>query len=93
MKPSRSIYPSAVVLAAAAMVIGGVRARAAEETVQSILAAQIRSQGFSCDKAVGAARDATRSRPDHAVWVLRCSNASFRVSRAPDMAAKVEPLR
>jgi hypothetical protein len=33
-----------------------------------------------------------RSRPDRDVWVLRCSNATYRITRAPDMAAKVEPL-
>lgn len=78
---------------AGALALGGTSLQAAEETVQSMLAAQIRSQGFACDKALGAGKDAKRSRPDHAVWVLRCSNASYRVSRAPDMAAKVEPLR
>jgi hypothetical protein len=62
------------------------------ETPQDMLAAQIRSQGFACDKALGATRDVKRSKPDHAVWVLKCSNATYRVSRAPDMAAKVEPL-
>ena len=70
----------------------GASAQAANETVQGMLAAQIRTQGFICDKAVGATRDAKRSRPDHEVWVLRCSNATYRISRAPDMAAKVEPL-
>ena len=64
----------------------------AAETPQTILAAQIRTQGFSCDKAVGATRDKKRSRPDRAVWVLKCSNASYRVTRSPDLAAKVEPL-
>jgi len=64
----------------------------AEETVQSILAVQIRSQGYSCDKALGATRDAKRSKPDYEVWVLRCSNANYRVSRWPDLAAKVEVL-
>jgi hypothetical protein len=63
------------------------------ETPGDMLAAQIRLQGFVCDKAVGAHRDSKRSRPDHAVWVLKCSNASYRVSRAPDMAARVEPLQ
>jgi hypothetical protein len=29
---------------------------------------------------------------NHGVWILKCGNATFRVSRAPDMAAKVEPL-
>lgn len=58
-----------------------------------MLAAQIRSQGFACDKALKATRDAKRSRPDLGVWVLKCSNATYRVSRAPDMSAKVDQLR
>jgi hypothetical protein len=64
----------------------------AAETPQSMLAAQIRLQGFTCDKPLGASRDAKRSRPDRAVWILKCSNATYRITRAPDMAAKVEPL-
>ena len=63
------------------------------ETVPDILAAQIRIQGYACDKAVSAVQDKKRSRPDHDVWVLKCSNATYRFSRAPDMAAKVEILR
>ena len=63
------------------------------ETVPDILAAQIRIQGYACDKAVSAVQDKKRSRPDHDVWVLKCSNATYRVSRFPDMAAKVETLR
>jgi hypothetical protein len=66
---------------------------AAAETLRGMLAAQIRLQGFTCDKPLGAVRDAKRSRPDRAVWVLKCSNATYRIARAPDMAAKVEPLR
>jgi hypothetical protein len=64
----------------------------ADETPQTMLSAQIRIQGFTCDKALGATRDKKRSRPDRAVWVLKCSNATYRVTRAPDMTAKVEPL-
>ena len=64
----------------------------ASETPQSMLAAQIRMQGFTCDKPLGALRDTKRSRPDRGVWVLKCSNATYRITRAPDMAAKVEPL-
>jgi hypothetical protein len=66
---------------------------AVDESVQTMLAAQIRTQGFTCDKALGATRDAKRSKPDHEVWILKCSNTTYRVSRAPDMAARVEPLR
>ena len=64
----------------------------AAETPQTMLSAQIRLQGFTCDKALGATRDKKRSQPDRAVWVLKCSNATDRVTRAPYMAAKVEPL-
>ncbi len=93
--------PLAAMLLAAAAAISSpsVRAQpatatlAATETPQGMLAAQIRMQGFACDKPLGAVRDKKRSRPDHAVWVLKCSNATYRVSRAPDMPAKVEPVR
>ncbi|MDA9520278.1 hypothetical protein XI06_07900 [Bradyrhizobium sp. CCBAU 11434] len=68
------------------------QATVANETLQTMLAAQIRAQGFVCDKALGALRDKKRSRPDHAVWTLTCGNATYRISRAPDMAAKVEPV-
>jgi hypothetical protein len=64
----------------------------AAETTPEMLAAQIRLQGFTCEKPHGAVRDAKRSRPDLGVWVLECGNATYRIRRAPDMAAKVEPL-
>jgi hypothetical protein len=78
-----------IILSAAVLFPPSVKA----ETVSDILAAQIRTQGYACDKAVGAVQDKKRSRPDHEVWVLKCSNATYRVGRAPDMAAKVEILR
>jgi hypothetical protein len=71
----------------------GSPAQAAGETVREMLAAQIRMQGVACDKPLRAVRDKKRSKPDHAVWVLKCSNATYRISRFPDMAAKVERLR
>ena len=76
---------------ASALVLGGVPLQA-QETLQGMLAAQIRLQGFACDKPLSATRDAKRSRPDYGVWVLKCSNANYRVGRAPDMLAKVTPL-
>jgi hypothetical protein len=71
----------------------GYPAQAAGETPKDILAAQIRLQGVACDKPLSAVRDAKRSKPDHEVWVLKCSNATYRISRFPDMAAQVEQLR
>jgi hypothetical protein len=68
-------------------------ARAAEERPKDMIAAQIRIQGFVCDKPQRVVRDAKLSKPDYDVWVLTCKNATYRVSRYPDMAAKVELLR
>jgi len=71
----------------------GLIATAAAETPQNMLAAQVRTQGIACGKALGARRNAKQSRPDHEVWILTCDNATYRVSRYPDMGAKVERLR
>ena len=71
----------------------GSPAQAAEETPRDMLAAQIRTQGVACDKPLSAVRDAKRSKPDHEVWVPKCSNATYRISRIPDIAAKVERLQ
>jgi hypothetical protein len=66
-------------------------AHAAEEMPAEIIAAQIRDQGYACDKAIRAKRDGERL--DDAVWILKCQNATHRVRLIPDMAAKFEPLR
>jgi hypothetical protein len=63
------------------------------QTVTSVLAAQIRSQGFACDEPQNATRDAKLSKPDYDVWVLTCKNATYRIGRYPDLAAKVEKLK
>jgi hypothetical protein len=68
-------------------------AHAAEEMPAEIIAAQIRDQGYACDKALSAERDEKLSKPDEAAWILMCENATFRVKLIPDMAAKVERLR
>ncbi|WP_063791729.1 hypothetical protein [Bradyrhizobium valentinum] len=60
------------------------------QTVMSVLAAQIRSQGFACDEPQKATRDAKLSKPDYDVWILTCKNATYRIGRYADMAAKVE---
>jgi hypothetical protein len=89
-----------IFLAAAAVVFSPVvRAQqatgtpVAAETLQSMLAVAVRAEGFTCDKPLRAARDTKRSRPDRGVWALKCSNAAYRVTRSPDIAAKVEPLQ
>jgi hypothetical protein len=86
---------SGSLLFAIAFMFSGPQVRAQQtqaETLQGMLAAQIRTQGFTCEKPLGAKKNAKLSRPDRDVWVLRCSNARYRITRVPDMAAKVEPL-
>jgi hypothetical protein len=63
------------------------------QTIESVLAAQIRSQGIACDEPQKATRDTKLSKPDYDVWVLTCKNATYRIGRYPDLAAKVEKLK
>jgi hypothetical protein len=64
----------------------------AQETAKGLLAIQARSQGYVCDIPVSAARDKKQSRPDAAVWILKCEHNSYRMRLAPDMAARVQRL-
>jgi hypothetical protein len=57
-----------------------------------MLAVQIRKQGFLCERPLSAERDTERSKPDEAIWVIKCGNATYRMRLIPDMAAKVERL-
>jgi hypothetical protein len=66
--------------------------RAVAQTPQEDLAAQIREQGYRCDKPLSAQKDIGRSKPDQAVWVLKCKTATFRIRLNPDMAAQVKRL-
>ena len=59
----------------------------------SASAAQVRSQGYACDEPVTAKRGVRLSKPDLAVWVLNCRNATYRVRLHPDMAAHVIKLK
>ena len=56
------------------------------------VAAQVRSQGYQCEEPVSGVRDVELSRPDSAVWVLKCANATYRVRLDPGMAAGIDRL-
>ncbi len=81
-------------VAAACLVPAGLAQQLAQqqEAPAAIVAAQIRSQGYACSAPVSATRDRQASRPNVAVWVLRCQNARYRVRLVPDMAAQVTQL-
>lgn len=95
MKSSTILSSSFAALGLGATVIVGAEPTFAEaelEKSKDIIAAQIRDQGFACNKALGAVRDRAASRPNEAVWTLTCENASYRVRLVPNMAAHVERL-
>lgn len=63
-----------------------------EEAPKDIIAAQIRRQGFTCDRPASAVRDVQDSKPDQVVWILKCESRTYKVRLIPDMAADVMPL-
>jgi hypothetical protein len=65
----------------------------AQESTKGLLAAQARAQGYSCDKPISAKKDAKRSRPDEAFWVLRCEHKTYTMRLTPDMAARIQRLK
>lgn len=67
-------------------------AQAQEDSAASIIAAQIRKQGFACKTPKTATRENKPSRPDLPVWLLDCGDTSYRVQLVPNMAAKVEKV-
>ncbi|MGY3483619.1 hypothetical protein ACVW1C_001502 [Bradyrhizobium sp. USDA 4011] len=81
-------------LAFTALLAGGLAGSTAqaEQTLPDLLAVQLRAQGYACDKPLKAERDDKLSKPDNEAWTLTCSNATYRVSRVPDLAAKVEKI-
>lgn len=64
----------------------------AQETDVSIIAAQVRSQGFACDNPTGAERAADESAPDQQVYTLACDGVTYRVKLIPDMAAEITKI-
>ena len=81
--------PVDVAAAAALTCLSALASLAQEAGPAGIIAAQIRTQGYVCTEPVAATRDTAASRPNEAVWMLRCGNASYRVRLVPDMAAEV----
>jgi hypothetical protein len=62
----------------------------AQESLDDIIAAHLRVQGYKCDAPKNARRDPRASRPGEAVWLVDCANAHYRVRLVPDMADVIE---
>ena len=92
MKRARLRFPISLIatgaLAPACLVVA-VGTAVAEDDVAVLVADQVRSQGFTCAKAISAERDTAASAPNETVYVLKCEGATYRVVLIPDQAAKV----
>ena len=65
-------------------------AMAQEEKVElSVVAGQIRSQGYTCTKPKSAERDETESVPGKPVYHLVCDDGAYLVRLVPKQAAEV----
>ena len=61
-------------------------------TTPEVLADQLRSQGYPCDRVLSSEQDVGASKSDEAVWMLKCTNSNYRMRLIPDMAAKIERI-
>lgn len=75
----RRVLPVVSILAGMSVVIAWsdvARVQGADADV-SIIADQIRSQGFACTNAVSAGRVPAESAPEKPVYVLKCNNGTY----------------
>jgi hypothetical protein len=70
----------------------GIPSSSDAQTPADDVAAQVRAQGYQCDRPISAERDVGLSQPDSPVWILKCQNTSYRVRLHPDMAAGITQL-
>lgn len=68
-------------------------AAAQEENVEmTVLADQIRSQGYPCSTPISAQRMAAASVQEEPVYQLKCESATYEIRLIPDQAAKVTQI-
>ena len=79
-------------VASVALLLGLTVGTAAQQDPKDIIAAELRSQGFACDKPKSATRDTSASKPNENVWIVACENATYRTTLVPNMAAQVEVI-
>lgn len=60
-----------------------------EDVDMTVLADQIRSQGYACSNPTSAERIAAESAPDEPAYVLKCESGTYQIRLIPDQAAVV----
>ncbi|MER9565111.1 NAD(P)-binding domain-containing protein [Mesorhizobium sp. M0571] len=68
---------------------GTVATATAQGTVATIVADQVRSQGFACKNPSSAERIEAESTPNQTVYLLQCEGITYHVLLIPDQAADV----
>ena len=58
----------------------------------TLIATQVREQGYACDQPVTAKPDAGDSEIGERAWILNCKDATYRVRLVPDQAATIEKI-
>lgn len=56
----------------------------------TVVAAQVRKQGFTCDEPQSVERDNSQS--SDIVWLLKCKSTAYRVRPIPSRAWKIERI-
>ena len=84
--------PIAAAAITSVFLIGPVAIAAAQDTPVSIIADQVRTQGFQCNNPSSAERLEAESAPNETVYLLKCEGVTYRVVLVPDMAAQVTPV-
>ena len=81
-------------VATPASLLGNFGPAAAQEEAGAAnsLAIEIRRQGHPCEGVPRAERDAQQSRPDEPVWIVKCTNATYRIRLIPHQAGRIEAL-
>lgn len=64
----------------------------AQGTVATIVADQVRSQGFPCKNPSSAERIEAESTPNQTVYLLKCEDITYHVLLIPDQAADVAKI-
>ena len=90
---SASSLPSIAGGVLALICLAGASATAAgRDDGTTIVADQVRSQGFTCSNPISAERVGAESAPNHTVYLLKCEGATYRVILVPDQGAQVAQI-
>ena len=79
-----------IALAALFIAPGLAAAQGDDDEAASLVATQVRDQGYACDEPASAKPE--QGEDGDNVWRLECKNASYTVRLVPDMAATIEKI-